>query len=795
MIKTNRIKAFFIAAGVCLAATAQTQLPPKVEVFMPKAIAQNIVRLSDLKELSSDWGQKNITNMKHWVVYSDRENNPTYNGPSKSSGQFAKLKFNETLRIADIKNGFALVYDEPMNGIAAPKISTNAVSKGWIPMENLLLWHSCPVNEKDIYQKALLVANLDKAVTDGMGYRYANPVTKEGQQKVVTDMSFYYIMKTDPTTGLQLLSHQAKLDGASDQVLYGWVDSNSYTPWNQRSCLEPNWDPEAVQYLNNPVGKKFQVYHDANLQQVASYYQYGVANKNDKNPNTRFRLDPYQTRFPILDNDSKNENVYKCTTFGGGGRSLNGEDAEMTANDLRAVQEYTNKLQNINLIFVIDGTKSMKPYFASVKDAIKKSLDYFDTHKYNIRVGVVIYRDYADGEALTEVQPLVRYNDVRLGKFIDEIGNLGYGASSAPGDHTHTEALFKGLEKALDNKALGYTPEQENMMMVIGDCGNDLADTQALSQEELIKKLAANKIQLMSFQVRSTTAEPWQLFISQMSKIIKNNMDIQYGKLGAKVRFKGSQRGYDLDNGDCKQFFVGSMRYAEEGKDMDVNELSALITANIGNFSKAVQTQIDLLQKTSNEGGFIGGGVEQNSQMDEEFVVSIIGRERYERMKKNKVAMSVTGFAPKSDRSGRNYWKPIVFLSTAELDNLLERLAPVYDRAQEVKESDNRNPYVDAVKGLLRAMVPDITDAEMDQKGVDEVMNMISGLNVTSDALSYSLLDLQDIHKVRKEIFQSLVNDFCDKYERLRRIRKSNYTYSYVQNDTRYYWIPVDDLP
>ena len=68
MIKTNRIIAFLIAAGVGLSATAQTQLPPKVEVFMPKAVAQNIVRLSDLKELSKDWGQKNITNMKHWVV-------------------------------------------------------------------------------------------------------------------------------------------------------------------------------------------------------------------------------------------------------------------------------------------------------------------------------------------------------------------------------------------------------------------------------------------------------------------------------------------------------------------------------------------------------------------------------------------------------------------------------------------------------------------------------------------------------------------------------------------------------
>lgn len=794
MVKTNRIIAFLIVAGMTLAAAAQTQLPAKVEVFMPKEVAQNVVRISELKNLSKDWGQKNITNMKHWVVYSDRENNTTYNGPSKSSGAYKELKFNETVRIADIKNGFALVYREPMSGIAAPKISAGAESKGWIPMENLLLWHSCPVNDKDIYQKALLVANLDKVASDEMGYCYSNPITKQNKQKVVTDMSFYFIMKTDPTTGLVLLSHQAKLDGASDKMLYGWVDNNTYTAWNQRSCLEPNWDPEVVQYLNNPAGKKFQVYHDANLSQVASYYQYGLPNKRDKNPNTRYRLNPDQTRFPILDNDSKNSNVFKCTTFGGGGRSLNGEDTEMKAEDIRAIEEYSSKLKNINLIFVIDGTKSMKPYFASVKDAIKKSLDYFDK-KYEIRVGVVIYRDYADGAALTEVQPLVKYNDVRLAKFIDEIGSLGYGASSSPADKTHTEALYKGIEKALDAKTLGYTPEHENMMMVIGDCGNDLADTQALSQEELIRKLADNKVQLMSFQVRSTSAEPWQLFNSQMSKLIKGNMDIQYGKLGAKVRFKGSQHGYDINNGDGKEFFVGSMRFEEEGKDMDPNQLSALITANIGNFSKAVQTQIDLLQQTRNQGGFVGGGVEQNSQMDEKFVIGIIGEERYKRLKESKAAMSVTGYAPRQDNSGRDYWKPIVFLSTAELDNLLERLSPVYDRANEVKESDNRKPYVDAVKGLLRAMVPDITDAEMDQKGLDEVMNMISGLNVTSSALSYSLLDLQDIHKVRKEIFQSLVNEFIDKYERLRRIRKSNYTYSYVQNDTRYYWVPVDDLP
>lgn len=296
----------------------------------------------------------------------------------------------------------------------------------------------------------------------------------------------------------------------------------------------------------------------------------------------------------------------------------------------------------------------------------------------------------------------------------------------------------------------------------------------------------------MSFQVDNRADEPWQLFNSQMSKLIQRNITDQYKKrsIAAKVKFKPHKLGYDIDNGGDEQLFVGSVRFEDEGKEMKADDLSRLIENNIGKFSEAIKRQITILQV-----GFEQGGDVKLNEMDRQFLISKIGKDLAKELMDKNITIATTSYVPKKDSSGRDYWKPIVFLSTAELDNLLERLSKVYDEANAVKNDNNRKPYIDAVKALLRAMVPDITDAEMDQKGIADVMNMIAGLNVTSDALNYSLLDLQDVHKVSHDKFQSLINDFCDKYERVRRIRKSNYTYAFEKNGTKYYWIPVEDLP
>ena len=75
---------------------------------------------------------------------------------------------------------------------------------------------------------------------------------------------------------------------------------------------------------------------------------------------------------PLLDNDSGNDKVYKCTFFGTpDGKMTQNEAEEVTAKfKKRKEQEILNK-NTVNMIVVIDGTQSMEAYFKPLHEAIQ----------------------------------------------------------------------------------------------------------------------------------------------------------------------------------------------------------------------------------------------------------------------------------------------------------------------------------------------------------------------------------------------------------------------------------------
>ena len=166
-------------------------------------------------ERSSDFGQKKEPRDKRfWVVFSDRDDNTTYTAPDGAT-KYMSLSLNETLRIAQIKNGYALVYSEPQEDIAYPMISQHAECKGWIPMKKLLLWHSSPTDDHWICYKALLCVNLDQQMDSNLGRLFRNPSNKSKFEQVSTDMIFYFVMKREGNMALLARTHS--LDGRSDQ--------------------------------------------------------------------------------------------------------------------------------------------------------------------------------------------------------------------------------------------------------------------------------------------------------------------------------------------------------------------------------------------------------------------------------------------------------------------------------------------------------------------------------------------------------------------------------------------------
>lgn len=793
--------AIFAGAG----AYAQTELPAKVEAFFPNVLQKRLVYQSDIDDMvkKGSWGQNNPPReKKHWIAYSDREDNTTYASPSKGA-KFSSLNFNDKVIIAKISNGFALVYTDPKYP-AWPAYSEKAESKGWIPMSNLLLWQSCPADSKGIYQKALLAANLESKSNKDLGKSYKNPITKKDGKGIKTDMTFYYVMKTDPESKMKLLARQSRMDGNISNVLYGWVDENSFVPWNQRSCLEPTWKKSDADYFNSPKGKPYPIYPDiAMKQEPATFYQYAVENPEDPKVSSKYRMPASQTRFPILDQDpaTANPNVYKCTTFGSAGRSvINPDGGASESKKIDKLVESLKKLKHINIIFVIDGTKSMGPYFASVKEAIKRGLLYFDPDKFKLNVGAVIYRDYADGEYLTEKVPLGKPNSPQLMSFLDNAGK--YGAISSPNDHTAAEALFKGLEVATDASAMGFNKDESNVIVVIGDCGNDPADTKCLTSDQIVDRLVKNNIQLLSFQVDSRPSLAWELFNEQMCYIVSENATKQYQALKSDIQtnFNELKNGYDLISNSPIDFYIGSIRFPEiEGQSMSTSLLAKLIEDNIGEYSSIVQNQIETLINSDEplESGFIGMSEEDSQRLglQEAFLKKRIGEKLYNELKKAGATITFTGYAPKKDVQGRDYWKAVAFMSSEEFETLMGRLENLYNNS---RSEGDRKPYVDAVKALIRVMVPDVTEAEMNEMGIDEVMRLAAGLNESSEAVrGRSLREIQDPRVVPADEYQALIISFTNKYENLlNNVKNKSYKYSYeTPNGQKFYWIPVEDLP
>lgn len=788
---------------------ADTNLPGQCEAALPKILNQNLISEADVQKLmsSGDWGQSAKVD-RYWTVYSDRENNVTYKEPNKTSGRFEQLKFNQELRIAKISGDFALVYEDQMKNAAYPKINQGR-SYGWIPMENLLLWSSCPTDSIGIYNKALPVMNIDEFLKDktDAGMVFTNPEQKSEPKQLLTSTIFYFVMKEDKKSGMKLLSTECNLTGGyTERVLYGWVRPVSFIKWNQRACLEPNWNPEAAESMANKNVKKVDVYRQKNLTDRACEMPLGRTN-NLGNQSNKYRMYPDEMRYPLLDNE-KNMKLYRVTAFA----TPDGKAhiAKVRDNKDRSVRDEQNKAleeaSKINLIIVIDGTSSMEDFYNPVQQIIQKANDHFSTEKKNeVRVGVVIYRDYPDGEGLTEYLPMTKPQDANLAKFLSKGGKYGIRSVAK----TATEALYKGLEVALDASKMGYKANQSNLMFVIGDCGNAQGDKNCLDSIEIINRCAANRVQLSAFQVYNGTSQAYKSFRRQMGAIIRGNLHIQYNlkelkktKDGEKFQWKWKElpNGYEFKTNLIDDvYYIGNMRNAKNGEKMPLNELYDIVTDSYHQFNEVVE----------NRKGRLGGDLREivmyadssvsdrtaAAQVQLDFIQRVFDKATIDKVKSANMLMAFTGWAQQVDaKSGYDFWNTVVYISAPEFNDMMEKLQPVMAAAE--KSSTDRMPYINALKALVRLMVPDIEEKQMAEMSTGQIMGMVAGLPAKARALQgRSLKDIQDSQAVPQEEFDGLIAKFKNKYRKLYKIKDDKYDFSIVRNGVRWYWLPVEDLP
>lgn len=775
------------------------ELPASAEAFLPKVLMDRPLIESELDNIADkNYGQEvKVVEKKFWNVYSDREDNIAYKEPKLSSAVNAQLEFNKKLRIAQIKNGFALVYSEPDKTILYPGISQDAKTKGaygWVPMSKLLLWSSCPANNHGILNKALIVQNLNKSATrkETIGKLFMNPENQGDHKDLVSDVRFYYVMKKLPNKNLVLLASESNLDGMVSNVLYGWVDESSYTPWSQRSCLEYNWDNTDIeQHLKNQTVRFYQK-ATCSEQDVASKGYTFEAKKNKGS----YRIPGGRLRMPLLDNDSGNDKVYKCTFFGTpDGKMTQNEAEEVTAKfKKRKEQEILNK-NTVNMIVVIDGTQSMEAYFKPLHEAIQNGFKYIGK-QVDFKVGLVIYRDFADGKHVLDYVPVTSMDNPRLVDYMKTGGK--YGIQSAPGDD-YPEALYYGLNMALNTDSMKYKKEESNFIVVVGDCGNHPDGSpkaaKAPTQEDLMVKLKDNNASIISFQVHHKDKnEYWDLFTEQMTDIVYNNVKSRFEDIkNSTGEFVPSSEndGYDFKVKEGRQLFVASIRNPLTNQSMKPEVLSGLIQDGIRNFSGAVEQQKEAIvsgfdARTATE-------IDNGDQFDANYLKNILGEEQYMQMLAAKTVCALTGYTPKQTTAGHDYYKSVIFISVHEFQQMMDYFAKVYTASRNV---ENRQPYINAMKQLLNTMVPDMSPEEMEATSNKDITNMIAGLNAATESQKgYTMEQLADPLQVDGNTFRKLLNDFRKKYTELQNILDEGYNYEFKSNEDVYYWIPIELLP
>lgn len=788
---------------------ADVTLPAKVNVKLPKIIAKNLISENETNTLQSDrnWGQSD-TYVKPWVVYSDRAENQTYTSPDGRS-KFTQLEFNEKLFIAKIENGYALVYEEPLQG-TFPKISKSAKSKGWVPMKHLLLWSSCPTDEHGIYQKALIAQNMNSGKMNQRAFAYMDPTkTDESNsgtllaKELKASMDFYFVMKKE--NGLSLLAKNYILGSTRYMVLYGWVSKSHYVPWNQRSCLEPNWNSEDAEYFKSRNIQAVAYEQKSTNSQAVAKDQYATKRLTDDEASW-YRKPATHMRYPILADEG---NYYYCTTFAKiDGSVISQSELDKINEAPQIIDTRVDNTNIINIIVVIDGTKSMGEFYKPMKDAITNANAAFGDSK-KVRVGAVIYRDNTDkknGKDFSiEYKSMVSPSDPKLKQFLEYCGEYGPqqasgdGAISSTTDRDLDEALFKGLNVALDAQKMGYTREQSNIMFVIGDCGdhdNLLNGGKDLTkaQKEIVDKMVKNNVQTFAFQVRNLNDASFAKFVTQMNGIIKQNMIVQYGKLGLTGNWKRASGGivWDISNQKYNYYMGGSFQ-ALNGQAMSGPLLTEYILSSFAEASKHVN-------KVSNEwekalaiyGDTISDGAKINMAYYEQF----LSKDQINALKLRASVIARNGYAPKKDASDRQYWKLVLYISQPELQTLISNFKGVVLAGETIVK--DRKPFLNALKALALAYVG---EEQTESLTIDDILKKMSGTIFDESAVTrkYKLKELGDEKIVNNEDFLALVDDFRTKYEHLVNNILNAPTYvgrRYAGGDTQpYFWIPGEDMP
>jgi len=765
-----------------------------------------------------------------WVVYSDRSKNKYLD--DVDGFKVGEIAIAEPLVIYKVNGSWLEVGTIPIR--ENKKFVHNKL--GWMHANQLILTPYAIVDKMGGPKKGMVlttISSFDKTddvmkILENKHY-YRTPDLDEKSDNKARKFQFLFILKeTNDAYLLSTTDNLSKSVNRAKRNIRGWLEKSKITKWNHRVCLEPSYQTDIVRAFDGKI--LYVIDEESHFEQYLE--QGSLPNKEwtireielkNRRPFAR------QMRMPILaDWDGTTPDNKKVAAIAQ--MIVENEDDVVTTNPtvvkdkldqlaklqsrLAEIQEKQNK---INILFVLDGTISMKDFGPAISRTIQEFIKTRDAKlsddKY--RFALAVYRNYDDEESDPPLFEYIPFTG-NVKRIMDKLENLTFDSKNKS---THDEAHYYGMINAI-NKAK-FNPKETNVLVLVGDAGNSPNDQNGLNRNSVIDLLYEKNINLISYQVNYQDKPAYKTFNSDAYAYQKllggKHSSASPHYTGATFEKSTSENTFQLkfnaiDGLDVKEMYpiFGKLKYASKGSVMDVQVFQDNLVSSLDEYMTSLSVSeaeyTKLLESGSKEISADYEPNKQNTGEDEDVAVMTKAFEEKLRrdgfteeeieMFKRQGEISAHGFlSTKIKGIEEEAFVPVIFISKEFKDVLSDKLSYIAS-AKGMRGSKAREVMYNAIVSIMKSIVGSEVSIERIEKfSFNDVWMQVLGVPFDGDSRIKNLKIYQIKTELDDEEFLDFYSDFADDVEDFKKLDVSDKYSMWKKAGQTYYWIPLSEVP
>lgn len=796
----------------------------KTALGKPKSFERPVLRYDD-EDKSTPYPIESKENAP-WIVICDQKGVKTYervNSSDRLETPKKGLEFREWFYVSDETPNHIRIFKGTINPTTF-RMSKDAQDYGWVNKKDMLLWTSSLTDEVTkidlkafLLNKASDVEEIFKSKKKEIVKIYSGPHTTETlEDKHIYE--FYFVFKKEGNR--YLLSKNVNINPSHHaDDLIGWVEQGRLELWNTRICMEPNFEEEA--FKERKLNPNFHLIAYGDPGSAISHSETGkrIDSKAiwSNDPATlapsslasdERRFEGGVIRFPML------SEVRRSAYFRTGliGKLLLKDKTSIPEPDWASITKLIEKREmglhrNFDVLFVIEGTKSMANYKTAIAEAIKKVSQQF-VNVPNVRYGVAVFRDTPEkpDNKLFDIRPM-HSNVNKSVKFVSKIEFARWH------DNDNYSALYYGINQAIIESNMN--DQHTNIVFVMGN-NADLKSERSrkevdecyIKTDELASKLANLNAHIVAIQCKNQNREG-DYFAKNIRTVMLETANMQYNTYNQisstlpDITVKAPELTDDnqLKNGAN----IGMILSPPKNSSMTEQE----IIDKAETAAKKIYEYVDVFWKDINK--LVGNGTSLKNIDPENFsspaaniLFNVVDKskkrgitqENLEKITKEKYQLYTEVYIPKRIK-GAEYdtYSQVVFMPERDLEHYVEMLeslsAALMRPADEIRQALH-DSLADLVKQYTgHKSVP--RDFKINE--LRAVMQGISleGLKVNKRR-DFAIENVLNEKKMPIKKVIEFSNAIVEKGKKLREINTQgkSYEFSYSSEDNTYFWIPIE---